>query len=749
MKNLNKKELYAKVENIKSIFNDIDKLSILKSDEERENFIKINKNLDNWLDRLKDERFKIALIGTTSAGKSTFANALLENDLLPEDDKTTTFTSASIESSNEDKVVIEFYSKTEFEDKFKNLLDYLKIEDESFDTINDYKIVELLKEEWQKNSSQASEIKDILKDRNIIKNYLDKSTIALNTVTKEVINDYITKPEIARAVRKITIYSTKFQGMRDLIIYDVPGFDSPTQLHKEQAEKFMKDSEIVVLVHGYGASSDLNESQVNMLRATKDEFGSILANKMIVVGNKIDKEIPNSQPQADEKIKKLSDDLTNSLKKYNIYRNKNFIPVSAKAYLEEKGVIEGSEISAKLKKLNISNGFSEFKNRLEEMLNDDALEVLNRIVDKVLSEATDILKGFAKDYNPKFDEDKKRIDEISLVDAQWVRIKNHLKFELPKLKNKIRDKNYNINENIIKQVKLEWIGKIKENVKTDLEFEKNNITSGKDSIISATTLNDKVRETIYKKSLEDIIRISTDVIEKDTKNEVESIFKILKEVIYENKNIYEEVLNQLINIFDEITTPYQYEKNSYKPLINRFLNSIFEVIVLARVGSEARKNKFKNYEDNILGLLHLTGNYNDIKGNFEQNIIQNILIQQENIKLSGNAFEDLLNFLKVANTEDEVEKEIVYDLEKLEELFGSLVIKSAQIETPFKDSLQDQIQALLSEIESDDMNNSKLRRFIVQNIRNISPDLYFNLEIDEELKAKISAIIVKIDEAYN
>ena len=749
MKKLNKKELYAKVENIKSIFNDINKLSILKSDEERENFIKINNNLDNWLDRLKDERFKIALIGTTRAGKSTFANALLENDLLPEDDKTTTFTSASIESSNEDKVVIEFYSKTEFEDKFKNLLDYLKIEDESFDTINDYKIVELLKEEWQKNSSQASEIKDILKDRNIIKNYLDKSTIVLNTVTKEAINDYITKPEIARAVRKITIYSTKFQGKRDLIIYDVPGFDSPTQLHKEQAEKFMKDSEIVVLVHGYGGSSDLNESQVNMLRATKDEFGSILANKMIVVGNKIDKEIPNSQPQADDKIKKLSDDLTNSLKKYNIYRNKNFIPVSAKAYLEEKGVIEGSEISVKLKKLNISNGFSEFKNRLEEMLNNDALEVLNRIVDKVLSEATAILKGFAKDYNPKFDEDKKRIDEISLVDAQWVRIKNSLKFELPKLKNKIRDKNYNINENIIKQVKLEWIGKIKENVKTDLEFEKNNITSGKDSIISATTLNDKVRERIYKKSLEDIIRISTDVIEKDTKNEVESIFKILKEVIYENKNIYEEVLNQLINIFDEITTPYQYEKNSYKPLINRFLNSIFEVIVLARVGSEARKNKFKNYEDNILGLLHLTGNYDDIKGNFEQNIIQNILIQQENIKLSGNAFEDLLNFLKVANTEDEVEKEIVYDLEKLEELFGSLVIKSAQIETPFKDSLQDQIQALLSEIESDDMNNSKLRRFIVQNIRNISPDLYFNLEIDEELKAKISAIIVKIDEAYN
>lgn len=65
--------------------------------------------------------------------------------------------------------------------------------------------------------------------------------------------------------------------MRELIIYDVPGFDSPTQLHKEQAAKFMKDSEVVVLVHGYGLGSDLNEAQVNMLKSTKDEFGSLLS----------------------------------------------------------------------------------------------------------------------------------------------------------------------------------------------------------------------------------------------------------------------------------------------------------------------------------------------------------------------------------------------------------------------------------------------------------------------------------------
>ena len=145
-----KKELYQKVLNTKNIFDEISKISILKTQEEKDKFKELNKKLSDWVDRLKDERFKIALIGTTSSGKSTFANALLQNDLLPEDDKTTTYTSASIESSDKDEVVIEFYRESEFKDKFQELLRFLKIENENFDTINDYKIFELLKEEWQK-----------------------------------------------------------------------------------------------------------------------------------------------------------------------------------------------------------------------------------------------------------------------------------------------------------------------------------------------------------------------------------------------------------------------------------------------------------------------------------------------------------------------------------------------------------------------------------------------------------------------
>lgn len=741
-----KKRLYEKVSKIRDIFIDINEISVLKTEEELEKFNKINEKLNEWTNRLQDDRFKIALIGTTSAGKSTFANALLQNDLLPEDDKTTTYTSASIESSDEDKVVIEFYTEIEFEERFQDLLKKLKIENESFNNLTLSTLQNILKEDWQQESSYKFEIEGILKDRESIKNYINKSTLILNDVTKENIRPYITKPEIARAVKKITIYSSKFKGMRELIIYDVPGFDSPTQLHKEQAAKFMKDSEVVVLVHGYGLGSDLNEAQVNMLKSTKDEFGSLLSNKMIVVGNKIDKEIPNDEMEAKEKIKKLSKDLTDDLKKYNVYKENNFIPVSARGFLESEGIIKGSEISDKLNKLNISNGFEEFHNRLKEVVNSDALEVLNRVVDKVLAEAKDFLASFAKDYNPKFDEKKKLVDTISLIDKEWDRFKEELIYKIDSKQNEIINNNYEIKENIQKQVSENWIKGISEKLKDYISKSEIEKSGGKANIVDPTTINDYVRDKVYNESLEYIIKLSTDVIEEKTKIEIDCLFNIIKDIMFGTTSSDEETLNELRDNFNQITEQFRYEKNSYKSLINRFLVGVFEVIIKDRIGSNARKEKFNKYKDDILGLLHLTGNFDDSLGNFDQDIIQNILIQKEGKALQGNGFEILLNNSNIANSKNEVEAEIHYDLKKLEEIFNNIIIDAAKVESPFKDSLSDQIQAIRKELENSNVNISILKKFISNNIEKIAGVSYSKLEIDNELRIKLEKIIEKIDE---
>lgn len=742
-------DLFNQVQGIKNIFDEIKSNVTLKTREEQENFSKLYEKLTIWSDRLKDNRFKVALVGTTSAGKSSFANALLHKDLLPEDDKTTTYTSASIESSNEDKAIIEFYSKDEFKTKFNELLKEIKIDNQNYEplTIGHFEYLFNDLENWQKDHVNTQEIRNILEQKKEIEEYLGSKTIELYEISKESLKDYITKPEIARAVKRITIKSTQFKDMENLIIYDVPGFDSPTKLHKEQALKFMKDAEIVILVHGFGNNSDLNDSQVRMLTSTKDEFGQELAKKMIVVGNKIDKEIGENEEKAKDKIRKLSKDLTDSLKKFNVYHQKNFIPISAKAYLEEQKIIVGEEITNKLKKLNISNGFLEFNTRLKEVFEHDALEVLNTVVNKISHEAKAFLQEFKLNYNPIIDAKRKRTDEFALVDKKWKEIQKLLREELFEQKNIIKENKYDLDTSIKNQVNENWISKISEKVD---DYVKNEIikgTDGRNNNISASKINDRVREVIYKESLKLIIKISTDTIEDNSGTEEKELFEILRKNIL-NKN--ENLERNLKNILFEITNDYKYETNSYKPLIHRFLNNIFEVIILHRINDklEGRGKSFNDNRANIEGLLYITEIDDDTKSLFEQDLIQTILIQRKNIKLPNptNPLNELLNHAKVSVEITEVKDEIVKDLENLKEIFNDIILKAIQIETPFKDSLQDQIQAILNDIDSDNMNKSKLRSFIVENIDEISKEEYRMLEIDEEMKNILNNIIKKIDD---
>lgn len=741
-------DLFNQVQGIKNIFDEIKSNVTLKTGEEQENFSKLYEKLTIWSDRLKDTRFKVAVVGTTSAGKSTFANALLHKDLLPEDSKTTTYTSASIESSNEDKAIIEFYSKDEFKTKFNELLKEIKIDNKNYETltISNFESFFSDLENWQKDHINTKEIRNILEQKKEIEEYLGRKTIELSQISKESLKDYITKPEIARAVKRITIKSTQFKDMDNLIIYDVPGFDSPTKLHEEQALKFMKDAEIVVFVHGFGGASDVIGSEVRMLTSTKDEFGQELAKKMIVVGNKIDQIIVNEE-NAKNEIEKQSNELIDSLKELKVYHDKNVISISAKAYLEEQKIIIGEKITDKLKRSNISNGFSEFKTRLKEVFEHDALEVLNTVVNKISHEAKAFLQNFKLNYNPIIDAKRKRTDEFALVDKKWKEIQKLLREELFEQKNIIKENKYDLDTSIKNQVNENWISKISEKVD---DYVKNEIikgTDGRNNNISASKINDRVREVIYKESLKLIIKISTDTIEENSGTEEKELFEILRKNIL-NKN--ENLERNLKNILFEITNDYKYETNSYKPLIHRFLNNIFEVIILHRINDklEGRGKSFNDNRANIEGLLYITETDDDTKSLFEQDLIQKILIQSENIKLSNsnNPLSELLNQAKVSVEITEVKDEIVKDLENLKEIFNDIILKAIQIETPFKDSLQDQIQAILNDIDSDNINKSKLRSFIVENIDEIFKEEYRKLEIDEEMKNILNNIIKKIDD---
>lgn len=97
---------------------------------------KISASNKKLLHKLETREFEIAIVGLEKAGKSTFANALIENNVLPSAPERCTFTSTRL-VSGKDKALIEFYTEAEFDSIFVNLLE--EIEFPNIDDQTSYK----------------------------------------------------------------------------------------------------------------------------------------------------------------------------------------------------------------------------------------------------------------------------------------------------------------------------------------------------------------------------------------------------------------------------------------------------------------------------------------------------------------------------------------------------------------------------------------------------------------------------------
>ncbi len=102
------------------------------------------------LRKLKNNEFEIAIVGLEKAGKSTFANAIMENNLLPTKDLRCTFTTTQIDYSEDDSATVSFYTSDEFDQDFKDKLCKLQFpnyEQYSFDTIGETQYLSIYENE--------------------------------------------------------------------------------------------------------------------------------------------------------------------------------------------------------------------------------------------------------------------------------------------------------------------------------------------------------------------------------------------------------------------------------------------------------------------------------------------------------------------------------------------------------------------------------------------------------------------------
>lgn len=808
-----KLELLKYVEKYTDILDEIGKIKdrVLIEDSSKDLFSKINNKLKSRKERLKKPKFEVAIIGLEKAGKSTFANALLKDDYLPQAPNRCTYTTTTIESSKENnRATISFYTKNEFLESFQATCKDIELQNIDFETITLDSFEKILQEKSAlfQNSNNADDIRAIIKNRDDIKKYLDKSNEIIESNIKNSIKPFIVDEKIARAVKNINILSNEFKDFDDMVLYDVPGFDSPTKFHMEQAKKYLLRADVVILLVSIADNVSFTKMLADYIKDVKDEDGTTLKRKLIIGATKFDFHIHGNKDEDLKGIEERKELLIKECKKFDIYKEENFFLTSPLSYLEGLKAMNSDKAHSKIINLGLDDGVLDIRNRVVDFFNNEAIDVLRDAIAIDVQECKTFLLEFRKnnnteDLHEKINEEEydlkiKKINEIS---------KQLLDIVVDKQKFVKEQNDFNIQKSIIEKMETIWLDQIKI---SDEKRESLIKEITQDNTEKVGEFQSKLRPVIYAKSLELMKKMIAEAIEDKSFNVINSF----KEEILKVFNINSEKENKLKEKLSEIIDKHSYNSKSYEPLLDRFLIDIFKIMIeypIATSKNDERFKAFKESEQSIESLLVFDDSYDRELGSlYAQSLVKKILVHYEDIKFEDiknkliqykdlfvhnlsiddlasslmnkkislrtldnfiekskdklknlvadsiihnisefapkNIYAELFDNAQKSHTYIQVQEEINKDIDLLKEIISNIVLKAAKIEKPFINSLNNQIESIRIDLNSDE---SELKKLIDINIRFIARDEYNNLKNDPILNEIIKNISIKIKDAID
>ena len=808
-----KLEILKYVEKYTDILDEIGKIKdrVLIEDSSKDLFSKINNKLKSRKERLKKPKFEVAIIGLEKAGKSTFANALLKDDYLPQAPNRCTYTTTTIESSKENnRATISFYTKNEFLESFQATCKDIELQNIDFETITLDSFEKILQEKSAlfQNSNNADDIRAIIKNRDDIKKYLDKSNEIIESNIKNSIKPFIVDEKIARAVKNINILSNEFKDFDDMVLYDVPGFDSPTKFHMEQAKKYLLRADVVILLVSIADNVSFTKMLADYIKDVKDEDGTTLKRKLIIGATKFDFHIHGNKDEDLKGIEERKELLIKECKKFDIYKEENFFLTSPLSYLEGLKAMNSDKAHSKIINLGLNDGVLDIRKRVVDFFNNEAIDVLRDAIAIDVQECKTFLLEFRKnnnteDLHEKINEEEydlkiKKINEIS---------KQLLDIVVDKQKFVKEQNDFNIQKSIIEKMETIWLDQIKI---SDEKRESLIKEITQDNTEKVGEFQSKLRPVIYAKSLELMKKMIAEAIEDKSFNVINSF----KEEILKVFNINSEKENKLKEKLSEIIDKHSYNSKSYEPLLDRFLIDIFKIMIeypIATSKNDERFKAFKESEQSIESLLVFDDSYDRELGSlYAQSLVKKILVHYEDIQFEDiknkliqykdlfvhnlsiddlasslmnkkislrtldnfiekskdklknlvadsiihnisefapkNIYAELFDNAQKSHTYIQVQEEINKDIDLLKEIISNIVLKAAKIEKPFINSLNNQIESIRIDLNSDE---SELKKLIDINIRFIARDEYNNLKNDPILNEIIKNISIKIKDAID
>lgn len=292
-------------------------------------FKKISTLLKEKAERLEEKGFTVALFGAFSAGKSSFANSLIGEKLLPVSPNPTTAAINKImpvdETHPHGLVKVHFKQEQVLFEDINRSLAVFNVQAPDFDEAL-IKIKEILERKGQLEvfeKTHFSFLKAFFKGFNHYRNQLG------NVLQTDIMSfqEFVANEEKSCLVERIDVHYDCEITRKGITLVDTPGADSINARHTGVAFEYIKNSDAILFVTYYNhAFSKADREFLIQLGRVKDSFE---LDKMFFIVNAVD--LANNEKEKEEVLAYVQDELI----RFGI-TNPSLYPLSSLQAIEEK-----------------------------------------------------------------------------------------------------------------------------------------------------------------------------------------------------------------------------------------------------------------------------------------------------------------------------------------------------------------------------------------------------------------------------
>lgn len=344
--------------------------------------------------RLEKRSFTVALFGAFSAGKSSFANALMGANVLPVSPNPTTATINKIAPPDETNAhgTVRVLLKSE-QDLLKDLSGSLQVFGKSCSSIQDALLmIESITYDGDnvKEKPHYSFLKAVKSGFATIKEHIGNEII----VDMETFKEYVANEEKACFVDSIQLFYDCPVTAQGITLVDTPGADSINARHTGVAFEYIKNADAILFVTYYNhAFSKADREFLIQLGRVKETFEM---DKMFFIVNAAD------LAKSKEELNTVVDYVDEQLLTYGI-RETRIYPLSSKLALKAK--VDQDEASL------TESGISSFENDFNTYILDELTQVAIDAANEEIKYALQTLEGLIENAKQSDDEKHEKLLE--------------------------------------------------------------------------------------------------------------------------------------------------------------------------------------------------------------------------------------------------------------------------------------------------------------------------------------------------